>query len=62
MAEEIRIDISPSGEIQIEGIGIQGADCVKLTEALETALGTVEKRIKKPEYHAAKNVLRKVGA
>lgn len=47
----IEITVSPNGDIQIEGIGFQGADCEKATKYLEEALGVVASRTKKPEYH-----------
>jgi hypothetical protein len=49
--EEIVIDIDPQGNVTVEGKGFAGADCVKLTAALEEALGDVEERRLKPEYH-----------
>jgi hypothetical protein len=47
----IEVTIETGGNIQIEGIGFQGADCEKATKFLEEALGTVSKRVKKPEYN-----------
>ena len=46
----IEVTVDPGGNIQIEGIGFQGADCEKATKFLEEALGTVSNRVKKPEY------------
>jgi Protein of unknown function (DUF2997) len=52
MAEQrIRVVISPEGEVSIEAIGFQGDACEKATRQLEEALGTVETRRHKPEYH-----------
>jgi len=59
---EIRIDISETGDVKIEGIDIAGPDCVKLTAEIEAALGTVVKTVKKPEYHRTATVKRTVGA
>lgn len=59
--EEITIDIDANGNVQIEGHGIKGADCETLTKDLEKALGTVEKRAKKAEYHQRPEVRRKAG-
>ena len=47
----IEVTVSASGEISIEAIAFQGADCEKATKFLEEALGTVTTRTKKPEYH-----------
>ena len=60
--EEILIEIGANGEVTVEGNGIVGPDCVKLTEALEDALGDVTKRTKKAEYSQARQALRKAGA
>jgi len=46
----VRVVIAPDGEVSIEAIGFQGNACEQATHALEEALGTVEKRIHKPEY------------
>jgi hypothetical protein len=47
----IEVTVDSGGNMQIEGVGFQGADCEKATKFLEEALGTVTKRVKKPEYH-----------
>ena len=64
MNRTIDIIVSPKGDITINAIGFQGADCEKATRALEEALGAVSNRVKKPEYHASANVKRqqKLGA
>lgn len=59
--EEIVIDVSETGDVKVEGVGIAGPDCVKLTAGLEAALGTVTKRVKKPEFHRTATVARKAG-
>ncbi len=51
MKRTIEVTIDQGGNIQIEGIGFQGSDCEKATKFLEEALGTVTKRVKKPEYY-----------
>lgn len=51
MSEEIRIDISPTGDVTVEGVGIQGPDCKLLTREIEAALGTVTAEKVKPEFH-----------
>ncbi len=48
----IEIIVSPTGDITINAIGFQGADCEKATQALEQALGVVGQKVKKPEYYA----------
>jgi hypothetical protein len=60
--EEITIDIDAEGNVKIEGHGIVGPDCETLTKEIEKALGTVEKRTKKREYHTRPTVRRKAGA
>ncbi len=62
MPQEIVIDISATGDVQVEGVGIQGPDCKLLTKEIESALGEVTKTVKKAEYHQAKTVLRKASA
>jgi len=51
--EEVVCIIEENGEdVRIEGVGIAGPDCERLTKPLEDALGGgVVKRVKKPEYH-----------
>jgi hypothetical protein len=51
MNRTIEIIIGTSGEIQIDAVGFQGADCEKATRFLEEALGVVGQKRKKPEYH-----------
>ncbi len=62
MAEEIIIEIGPTGDVTVEGKGIAGTDCVKLTEALEEALGDVTQKKLKADYRMARAATRKVGA
>lgn len=47
----IQIDIGPAGGVLIEAIGFKGPDCEKFTKAFEEALGKVQTRKKKPEFH-----------
>lgn len=57
------IDISADGnDIVVEGVGLVGPECEKLTAAIQDELGRVTKTVKKPEYHRTKPVLRKAGA
>ena len=58
MNEEIIIEIGPNGDVTVEGKGIKGPDCIKLTAAIEEALGDVTKTVKKPEYHQLSKVMK----
>lgn len=58
--EEIRIDISPAGDVTIEGVNIVGADCKALTKEIEAELGDVTKTTLKPDYHRARTAQNKV--
>jgi hypothetical protein len=51
MKPAIEIIIAPSGAIQIDAVGFKGADCEQATRFLEDALGVVQQKQKKPEYH-----------
>lgn len=51
MKRTLEILISPAGEIQIDAIGFKGSDCDQATRFLEEALGAVQVRQRKPEYH-----------
>lgn len=57
MAEkhELKISISPAGEVQIEVEGIKGSKCLKLTEDLENELGIIVDREKKADYYVSEN-------
>ena len=50
MTKTIEITVSPIGDISIEAVGFQGADCEKATRFLEEALGQINKRERKPEF------------
>jgi hypothetical protein len=47
----IDILINPEGRLTINASGFEGADCEKATAFLEQALGELEQRQRKPEYH-----------
>jgi len=47
----IEIIVSTTGEFTIEGVGFKGADCENATKFLEEALGVVNSKVKKPEFH-----------
>ena len=51
MNRTIEIIIGTTGEIQIDAVGFKGPDCEQATKFLEEALGVVEQKTKKPEYH-----------
>jgi hypothetical protein len=51
MNRTIEIIIAPNGELQIDAVGFNGADCEQATKFLEEALGVVAQKRKKPEYH-----------
>jgi hypothetical protein len=51
MKQTIEVTVSPIGEIQINAVGFKGADCEQATQFLEEALGTVQQKQRKPEYH-----------
>ena len=51
MAEEIIIEISPMGEVKVEGKGFAGKACDEAMAPIEKALGVVEGRKNKPEYY-----------
>lgn len=60
--KEILIDISPTGDVTIEGKGFAGPECKLFTKELEDALGDVTKTELKPEYRRNATVTRKAGA
>jgi hypothetical protein len=46
----IHIRVSPQGDITVEAEGFAGKGCEAATKAIETALGTVRKRTRKPGW------------
>lgn len=52
MAKTIEVIIGTGGEVKIDAVGFKGTGCDKATEFLETALGRIHGKIRKPEYHA----------
>ena len=58
MNRSIEIIVSPTGEIEIDAVGFKGADCEQATRFLEEALGVVNQRAKKPEYHQSRTAKR----
>ena len=61
MTKTIEVIVNTGGGIKIDAVGFKGADCEKATAFLEKALGTVNARRKKPEYHRQAQVQQKVG-
>jgi hypothetical protein len=51
MQQTIIIDIAPDGTVTIDAIGYTGTACTDATAFIEQALGTVQHRNRKPEYH-----------
>ena len=51
MSRSIEVLVTPTGEIKIDAVGFKGADCEQATKFLEAALGLVNERTKKPDYH-----------
>ena len=58
MNRAIEVIVSPTGEIKIDAVGFKGADCEQATRFLEEALGVVNQRAKKPEYHQSRTAKR----
>lgn len=51
MAEEIEIEISPSGQVVVRTIGIKGTKCIDAAEFIAKIVGREESRILTSEYH-----------
>ncbi len=49
--KHITIEVSPEGNVKIEGHEFKGAECERATKAFEEALGAVADKKKKPEFH-----------
>lgn len=49
-SKSIEVIVDATGQIKIDAVGFQGADCEKATAFLEDALGQVGSRQRKPEY------------
>lgn len=49
--EEIIVQITPDGEVEIEVNGVVGSGCAALTKALEESLGITTSDEKKAEFH-----------
>ena len=62
MKEEILVDVSPDGAVNITTKGFKGSTCKAATKALEEALGTVVKDTPTPEMHMQQQVHTKAKA
>ena len=60
----IELLISPSGQLTLNAVGYQGADCEKATAFLEQALGKLASTQRKPEWYrqAVRQRKQQVGA
>ena len=58
MSRTIEVIVDDGGNIQIDAVGFQGADCEKATAFLEESLGQVSDRQRKPEYNNRHSVTR----
>ena len=53
MAEELEIEISPTGQVVVRTIGIKGTRCVDAAEFIAKIVGREESRVLTSEYHEA---------
>ena len=51
MSRRIHVRVSPIGDIQVEAEGFNGSGCEAATKAIEAALGSELKRVRKPHYY-----------
>ena len=51
MKKTIEVFVSPHGDIRIDALGFQGADCAQATRFLEEVLGAIVQQEKKPEFY-----------
>ena len=50
MSRQIRVKVSPTGEITVEAYGFKGSGCEAATKAIEDALGTKVSSRRKSDY------------
>ena len=50
MKPHIEVIVLPTGDISIDAVGFNGADCEKATRFIEETLGKIEARNRKPEF------------
>jgi hypothetical protein len=48
---EIELVFTPDGQVRLETRGLKGRTCLAETEALEKAIGTVERRTRTSEFY-----------
>jgi hypothetical protein len=53
MAEEMEIEISPSGQVTVRTIGIKGAKCIDAAQFIAQIVGREESRQLTSEYYEA---------
>lgn len=51
MAEEVEIEISPTGQVVVRTIGIKGSKCIDAAEFIAKIVGREESRVMTSEYH-----------
>lgn len=50
MSRQIRVKVSPTGEVTVEAHGFKGNGCEAATKVIEEALGKPSERTRKPEF------------
>jgi hypothetical protein len=50
MPDEIEIIIQPTGKVAFRVMGVQGRQCLNITQNIETLLGEIQDRKLSPEY------------
>ena len=50
MSRQIRVKVSPTGDITVEAHGFKGSGCEAATQAIEEALGTKVVRRRKSDW------------
>lgn len=48
---KVEVEIGPDGKVKVHVLGVSGPSCMKLTQALEQELGTVEKVVRTAEFY-----------
>ncbi len=54
---QVKVKISPTGQVTIDVLNAQGAQCSTLTKVLEQALGETARDEMKPEYFETQQTL-----
>ncbi|MES2920632.1 MAG: DUF2997 domain-containing protein [Verrucomicrobiota bacterium] len=50
MSRQIRVKVSPTGDVTVEAYGFKGSGCEAATKAIEEALGTKISSRRKSDY------------